>query len=79
MGLTAATCRAARVAVRVQSVHGDRETTGTRSCSACRWSPGARAADPIAAALTTGLVAGLALAALGMLGFGRASRFLSIR
>jgi SulP family sulfate permease len=37
----------------------------------------ARGEDPIAAALATGLVAGVLLAGLGVLGFGRASRFLS--
>ncbi len=37
----------------------------------------ARGEDPIAAALATGLVAGILLVALGVLGFGRASRFLS--
>lgn len=37
----------------------------------------ARGGDPIAAALATGLVAGAILIGLGLLGYGRASRFLS--
>ena len=37
----------------------------------------ARGGDPIAAVLATGLVAGVALMALGVAGYGRASRFLS--